>query len=453
MNKGDSAGRIPVSIVDAIAVSVGIVIGAGIFKTPSLVAANAGSVGTTLVLWLMGGVVSLVGALCYAELATAFPHEGGDYRFLYRAYGSSTAFMFAWARMTVIQTGSIALFAFIFGDYATEILPLGTYSSSVYAAVSVVVLTVVNMAGVIPGVTFQKLLTLAIILGLFVVVVIGLIASPVSLPAAPVGFPGWAPVGRAMIFVLLTYGGWNEAVYFSAEVRDRRRDMVRALFYSIAIITTIYLATNMAYLWGLGLSGVASSEAVAADLARKVLGEPGATTISAFIVIAVLSSMNGSIMTGARSSYAFGCDFCVLGFLGRWREKISTPFNSLVLQGAIALVLVLMGTLTRRGFETMVEYTAPVFWIFFFLTGLSLFVLRIREPGRERPYRVPFYPVTPFLFCVFCLYMLMSSLAYTGTGALVGVAVLAAGFPVMAVNAALRSHRLKNPLSERKRKL
>ena len=453
MNNDHAAGRIPVSIADTVAVSVGIVIGAGIFKTPSLVAANAGSVGTTLVLWLMGGVVSLIGALCYAELATAFPHEGGDYSFMYRAYGSSTAFMFAWARMTVIQTSCIALFAFIVGDYATEILPLGPYSSSIYAAVSIVILTVVNMAGVIPGVTFQKLLTSAILLGLLVVVAMGMTAEPVSLTATPVGFPGWAPVGRAMIFVLLTFGGWNEAVYFSAEVRNRRSDMARALLLSIAIITTVYLFTNMVYLWGLGLSGVASSEAVAADLARKVLGETGATVISAFIVIAVLSSMNGSIMTGARSSYAFGCDFGVLGFLGRWREKISTPFNSLVFQGAIAVLLVFMGTLTRRGFETMVEYTAPVFWIFFFLTGLSLFVLRIREPGRERPYRVPFYPVTPVLFCAFCLYMLISSLAYTGTGALVGVAVLAAGVPVMVVNAVLNSYRLKYSLSERKGKL
>lgn len=441
MNNDYATNRIPISIVDTVAVSVGIVIGAGIFKAPSIVAANAGNAGTTLILWLLGGVVSLIGALCYAELATTFPHEGGDYTFLFRAYGSSTAFMFAWARMTVIQTGSIALFAFIIGDYATEVLSLGPYSSSVYASVSIILLTMVNMAGVLPGVTIQKLLTSAILLGLLVVIVMGLIASPVSSPANSAGFPGWAPVGRAMIFVLLTYGGWNEAVYLSAEVRDRRRDMVRALIYSIAIVTTVYFATNMVFLRGLSLSGVASSEAVAADLARKVWGEPGVTTISAFIVLAVLSTMNGSIMTGARSCYAFGCDFGVLAFLGRWRGKISTPFNALVLQGAIALVLVLMGTWTRKGFETMVDFTAPVFWIFFFLSGLSLFVLRIREPERERPFRVPFYPVTPILFCVFCLYMFWSSLAYTGKGALVGVAVLVAGVPIMAVNAALRSHR------------
>ncbi|MBA3257291.1 MAG: APC family permease, partial [Pyrinomonadaceae bacterium] len=163
---------------------------------------------------------------------------------------------------------------------------------------------------------------------------------------------------------------------------------------------------------------------------QRAVGQHGAQFVSLLVAISALTSANATIFTGARTNYAFGRDFGLFSFLGRWQAPGNTPTNSLLVQGAIALALVLIGTLTRRGFATMVEYTAPVFWFFFFMVGLSLIVLRIKEPDTARPFRAPFHPLLPLAFCASCLYMLQASIAYTGIGALVGVAVLLAGLPV-----------------------
>ena len=172
------------SLTDAIVVIVGIVVGAGIFKTPSLVAAAAGSEAAVLLLWIVGGIVTLIGALCYAELVTAYPHPGGDYHFLQRAYGRPPAFLFAWARMTVLQTGSIALLAFVFGDYASQLFSLGSRSSAIFAAVLIVVLTAINVAGLRQGKATQKVLTTAEIAGLLLVVAAGLFFAQPSRAAS-----------------------------------------------------------------------------------------------------------------------------------------------------------------------------------------------------------------------------------------------------------------------------
>jgi basic amino acid/polyamine antiporter, APA family len=415
---------------DATAIILGVVIGAGIFKTPSLVAANSGSESMVMLLWLMGGVISFVGALCYAELTTTYPDSGGDYHYIHRAFGNRPAFLFAWARMAVIQAGSIAMISFIVGDYASEVFSLGNRSSSWYAALIILALTAVNTAGIQQGKMLQNVLTSAIVLGLLMIVFSGLaLASP---PAeAAHASTSFSVPGKAMIFVLLTYGGWNEAAYISAEIRQTERNMTRVLLYSIGTVTLIYLAVNFVFLKGLGLSGTANSDAVAADLMRKAMGNDGAIFISLLIVTAALSTMNAAIITGARTNYALGRDFSLFAFLGRWHGSANTPVNALLLQSAIALSLVFLGSMTRSGFSTMVEYTAPVFWFFLLLVGLSIFILRRKDPGRKRPFRVPLYPLTPVLFCAFCIYMFQSSLAYTGIGALAGVGVLAAGMPVL----------------------
>jgi amino acid transporter len=416
------------SPVDAVAIIVGVVIGAGIFKTPSVVAAHAGSAEAVVLFWLLGGALSFVGALCYAELTTAFPDSGGDYYFIRRAFGLRPAFLFAWARSAVIQTGSIAMLGFVIGDYTAGLLRTGSGSSAWYAAGAIALLTAVNRAGIRQGKLLQNLLTLAIIIGLASLVLAG-----VSLSAPPSAAPplaGSVP-GKAMIFVLLTYGGWNEAAYISAEIRNVERNMTRILFFSIGLVTFIYTAVNIVYIKGLGLAATAQSQTAAADLMRLVMGESGARLISLLIVVAAVSTMNAVIITGARTNYALGRDFRLLQFLGSWREHAGAPEAALLVQAVISFLLVGLGALTRDGFSTMVEYTAPVFWFFFLLVGLALFVLRWKEPGRPRPFRVPFYPLTPVVFCLFCLYMFQSSFRYVGAGALTGVAVLAAGLPLM----------------------
>lgn len=430
------------SFADAVAITVGVVIGAGIFETPALVAANAGNAGMLTLLWLLGGAISIIGALCVAELATTYPHPGGNYYYLTRAFGKNIAFLFAWARMMVIQPGSIALLAFVFGDYATQLLPLGAYSTAIYAALAIAFFTGLNLLGVREGKWTQKLLSSAKVLGLLLVVVVGVVwvSATASVSPTPASNSNSSNLGLAMIFVLLSYGGWNEAAYISADLKDVRRNMIRSLLWSIGTISAIYLLINFAYLKGLGLAGMAQSQAVAADLMRQAVGEPGVWFISLLISVTALGSINATIFTGARTNYALGRDFSLFSWLGRWSDRANTPTQALLIQGALSLGLVLLGTIKRKGFETMVDYTAPVFWFFFLLTGLSLIVLRVREAEVPRPFRVPMYPLTPILFCLVCGYLLYSSIAYTGIGALVGVAVVLLGIPLLLW---MRSSRLK----------
>ena len=420
-------------VVDAIALIIGTVVGAGIFRTPSLVAANASSEEMALLAWVAGGAISLVGALCYAELTTTFPHSGGDYHYLTRAFGRWLAFLFGWARITVIQTGSIALLAFVIGDYAARLVPLGSAGPAVYAALTIAGVTAINIVGTRQSKRTQNVLTAAELLGLVTIIGAGLFAPAAQgLGAAPPsGSITTSQIGLVMVFVLLTYGGWNEAAYISAEVRGARRNMAGILVVSIGIIAALYVAVNWAYLRGLGLEGMARSTTVGADLLQRVTGNLGAHLVSVLILVCTLTSMNAAVFTGARAAYALGRDHRAFAFLGRWNRRAGTPINALLVQAAIALSLVTIAGVRRHGFETLVEYTAPVFWLFFLLTGMSLFLLRRREPRAARPFRVPLYPLTPLVFCVTSAYLLYASLVHTGAGAVWGVAVLAVGAGVL----------------------
>ena len=408
---------------DVVAITVGIVIGAGIFRVPALVAGAADSAAAVMLTWAAGGMLSIVGALCYAELASAFPSVGGDYHFLERAYGRRIAFLYAWARIAVIQTGSLALLAYIFGDYAASLLPIGPYASTVYAALVIAVLGAANWAGVRLGAQIQRWLTLIEVAGLALVIAAGLLVAPAQPVGAPAG--GGGGFGLMMVFVLLSFGGWSEAVYLSAEVKGPPRQIGVLMVAGLAFVTLLYLLVNLAFLKALGLGGLASSEAPAADVMRLALGEPGAALISLIVAIAALTSANATAITGARSTCALGRGFTGLRWLGRWQARRNTPANAILAQSGAALLLVLAGGFARDGFRLAVEYTAPIFWFFLLLVGVALFVLRAREPDAPRPFRVPLYPLLPAIFCATSLYLLYSSLAYTGTGALVGVAVLA----------------------------
>jgi APA family basic amino acid/polyamine antiporter len=420
------APRQVLDLKDAVALVVGIVVGAGIFKLPALVAANTGDGTTMMLAWILGAVISILGALCYAELASSHPNAGGEYHFLERAYGLEVARLFAWARMTVIASGSIAIFAFVFADYSTQLLRLGEYSSPIYAGLLVAVLTAINIVGLNAGKLTQNLLTIVECSGLVLVTIAGFFfAHPEPAAAAPASSQG--AFGLAMVFVLLTYGGWNDAAYISAEIKHPERNIVRSLMYGLAIVAVLYILVSYAYLVGMGMGGLVKSQAPAADLLQRAWGGTGAALISIIVAVAAITSANATILTGARTNYALGRDWRLFHWLGKWDGARSVPVNAMLTQGAIALALVALGTYTRRGFETMVDYTAPVFWLFFFLVGMSLFVFRNWETDAKRPFRVPFYPFTPLIFAGMCIYMLYSSLAYTGRGALVGVAVLAVG--------------------------
>jgi amino acid transporter len=426
----EASPRPTLSVLDGVLITVGIVIGVGIFKTPSLVASGVSSEWAFIGVWLLGGLITLIGALCYAELAAAHPHAGGEYHFLSRAYGRSLAVLFGWARGTVIQTGAIAAVAFVYGDYAQVVLPLGTYGAAIHAGLAIAAFTALNYVGSIESKRAQIVLETLTLVTLAIVVLVGVL-SGAKAPPPETPSTGHGAIGLAMIFVLLTYGGWNEAAYLSAEMKDPQRNMVRVLVLATIAVTAIYVAVNAAFLSVFGLEGLRASKAVGADMMRLAAGDAGAILLSLCVVIAALSTLNATIFTGARVYYAMGQDLPLLPRLGLWDQHGHNPANAILLQGIIALALVVFGAATRGGFQAMVDYTAPVFWFFLLMVGVALFILRRREPNRALPFRVPLYPVTPALFCATCAYMLYSSVAYTGTGALVGIAVVLAGLPLV----------------------
>jgi basic amino acid/polyamine antiporter, APA family len=434
---------------DAVAIIVGLIIGSGIFKLPQLVAMNAG--GSELVfyaLWVAGGVISLVGALCYAELASAYPNAGGDYHFLSRAFGRNLSFLFAWARLAVVTSGSIAILAFVFGEYASVIVNLGPHSHAIYAVLAVIAFTALNMMGMRESKGTQNVLTSIEVLGVIAVIVTGLVivnvmtgatAPTPAVPPDPAKI--WSGLPFAILFVLFTYGGWNDAAYISAELKQRS-SMVRALVISICAVTLLYLLVNWAYVSALGLAGVAKTGTPAAAVLGAAFGSGGAMFISAIVAISALTSINATIIVGGRSNFALGRDWPIFGWLGHWDGVRDAPRNALLTQGVIALALIVGSVVTGKGFGTLVEYTMPVFWFFVLLVGVAVFVLRAKDPGTPRPFKVPLYPLTPIIFILTCAYLLYQSALYVKGGALFGVAVMVVGAVLMLVSRGLEGRRV-----------
>jgi amino acid transporter len=432
----NAAPRPVLSVFDGVMIIVGIIIGGGIFTFPPLVAGMTGSVEWMFGAWLLGAALALVGALCYAELATAFPNAGGDYHFLTRAYGKDLSFFFAWARVLVITTGSIALLAFVFGDYLSRVVSLGAHSSTIYAVLVVVGLTAVNIAGLRESARTQNLLSVLLMAGMLMVVVAGFSAPASGAPPAPPPSDAMpALFGTALLFVLFTFGGWNEAAYISAEVRGGSRAIVRVLVLALAVVTAIYLLFVAALLAGLGFDGLKSSQAVAADVARRAFGAFGEKSIGAIVALAALTSINATMIVAARTNYSLGNDWPVFRFMSRWDGRRDAPVAAYVVTGAISLALVVLAAVNKSGVKFMVDFTAPVFWFFFLLTGIALFVLRFRAPHVARPFKVPGYPIVPLVFVATCAFLLYRSLLFTFENQAVqaALAVMAAGLVVWIV--------------------
>ena len=434
--EGSAAPRQTLSLVDGLVLVVGMVVGIGIFALPAQVAMFAGNGFNYLALWLVGGALALNGALCYAELAGRFPSAGGEYQFLSRAYGKNLAILFAWARCSVIQTGSIALVAFVYGDYAQSLLPLGAHGAAIHAAIIISIFTAINMAGTFQGTLAQKVFTsldmlaLVSLLAAGAVLILGGTASPAPVAAPSSGDGGM--IGLAIVFVMLTYGGWNESAYLSAELKDCNRNMVRVLVLSILMITALYFAVAFIYLQAVGFDALARSSTIAADVMGAAFGPAGATAIAIFICGSAISTLNATIFTGGRIYYELGRDLPWLQKFGRWSPQGENPVNAFILQGAVALLLVMLAVnLQKSGLQTMVDYITPIFWLFMTLVGVSLFLFRHRGQGESGGYRVPLYPVTPLFFVATCLYMLYSSVNYVQQGTLIGLAMLLAGVPLL----------------------
>jgi amino acid transporter len=394
------------SVFDSTCIIVGIIVGAGIYETSPTIAACMGGWISMLGVWLAGGLIALTGALCYAELATTYPYEGGDYVYLRRAYGNWAGYLFGWCQLVIIRPGDIALMAFIFSRYARQIFQF-THSGLIYTTSVIVVLTVINILGVKKGKWIQNLLTVIKVLGLLTIVVAAILAPGVSSSAESGGFT-MGGLKLALILVLFTYGGWNEMAYVAAEVKRPRRNIVRALVIGTTTVTALYVLVNGAFLYALGYVRMAASEAVAVETVATVFPETAEKAISILVCISTLGAVNGLIFTGARISYAMGTKHTLFRGLGKWSQHLGTPVWALIVQACLSLAIALLA----GSFIDTILYTAPVVWLFFLATGLSVFVLRHKDPESLRAYKVTGFPVTPIVFCSCSVFMFYTCMSY-----------------------------------------
>jgi amino acid transporter len=449
---------------DVVSIIVGIVIGTGIYKTPPDVFNFVRGPAQALAVWGGCGLLAFIGALCYAELATAYPRTGGDYVYLGRAFGPWLGFLFGWAQLAVLLTGSIGMMAYVFADYAVALGPVDLFGLhirvaaeyGVYAALGAVAgLTILNLLGLAFGKWTQNLLTLAKVVGLGGILVAGFGWPHPSTPSPAVP-SGNTMLGLAMVLVLYTYGGWNDAAFVAAEMRDGQRNIPRALLLGTGLVTVVYVLVNAAYLWSLGFEGARQSKAIARDVLAGPLGAHGGQAMCVLVMISALGAANGLILAGARVYASLGADHKLFAWLGRRWGRRRTPAGAMLAQAVISLAMIatvgipwcrarLTSFLQRLGvgelqwegsggFDTLLKWTAPTFWLLFLLTGVSFFVLRQRDGVASRPFRVPLYPFLPLIFCGTCAYMLYSAINYAGAFSLVGAGLLLIGLPLYALS-------------------
>jgi len=446
--------RPAIGLWDAVSIIVGIVVGTSIFRATAAIFDNAGSPAPAILLWIAGGVLAWCGAVCYAELATSFPRDGGDYEYLNRAFGPWCGFLFAWAQITTVISGNIGIMAYVFADYAGQVWPdLKNYTVALTAA-PIVILSALNALGVFAGKATQNFLTATKVIGLGGIVLAAAITSavPASQPQAEnaVHAESSANLGLALVFVLYAYGGWQHAAYVAAEVRDERRNLPRALVLGIIGITIIYLIVNVAYLHALGFGAARLAKTPAADVLQQTCGPWGAKAISVLVMLSALGAINGMILTGVRIYAVWGADYPALRWLGTWNERRAAPTAAIALQTIIALALVLLvGTSAGQtlfdttlslfgiaalpwqkfpgGFEMLVAGSTPVFWFLCLMTGISVFILRLSYPNADRPFTIPLFPLPAIAFCATCIYMLKTSIDYAGGLTMLGVVPLAVG--------------------------
>lgn len=470
-----TSSRQQLTLLDSTCIIVGIIIGASIYEGTPFIAKNAATavldlatrgqvawnlppfspatqdaIGLAGILgvWVAGGLLALVGAMCYAELATTWPHAGGSYFFLTRAFGKTVGFAFAWCEFWIIRPGNVGAISLVFARYAAKLYPggLSEQGSVLLAAGAIATLTVTNLLGLKFGKWTQNILTLLKIAGLGVVVLVGL-TLPTPAPMDTASAPHEAgSLGLALIMVMFAYGGWSDMSYVAAEVKNPGRNISRALLLGTLAVLGIYLLTNLAFARGLGLERFFSSGGVASDVLATRFGPLGAKGISLLICVSCLGAVNGMIFTGARVCYALGAEDSLFAWLGKWNERLGVPVRSLLVQAAVTIGLVLgfglrfpakgelalAATSRAGGFDKLVVFTSPFFWGFFVLVGLALVVLRDREPERERLFRLPLFPIFPAIFCLSSGYMMFASVDYVSRNlawqALWAVFVIISGF-------------------------
>jgi APA family basic amino acid/polyamine antiporter len=427
------------SLVDTTSIIVGIIIGAVVFQSAPKIAASLPNLGWLLVAWLAGGVIAWLGALCYAEWGTRCPDGGGDYHYLLRAFGPSVAWVFGWMQLLVIRPGSLGFFALAFGKYAQELFPLTLpHPLLCYAVGALVLSTLVNLCGLREGLLAQRILTLAKVLGLLLVIVVGCLVAVIVEPR-PLNFEvvpesEYNP-GLAMILILYAYGGWNEVGYLAGEVRHARRTIPRTLGWGLAVVAVLYALLNLAYAVGLGWVPFQLSTSPAAAVLAIPFGAAGETAMHVLLCITLFGALHGSLITGARLTAAFAKDTAA-----KWQPRPTLNLDvaghptwlAYLLEFLISL-LALLVVGWEGDPEALIIFASPPFWFGLLMVGWGLLRIR-RDPMSDDGaiYRVPCYPWTVLLFMATCMWMTWSSLIYAkdnlteiawGVGAILGVGI------------------------------
>ena len=407
---------------------VGTIIGASIFVQPSLVSGAVPSVSGMLLVWAAAGVLTLIGTLVTAELASSFPGTGGVYVFLRESYSPAVGFLWCWAMFWSMHTGIIAAIATVCARYVGFFVPLGDTGVRVVAIGAILVLSAVNYVGVRYGTAVQTTFTIIKVAAVVLIVVAGFAAARTSSPAPAASPSSIVPSLRSFVTAtvagLFAFGGWHMVTYAGDETIDARRTIPRALLIGTLAVTASYIAINAAYLVVLSPAAVASSNRVAADFADRVMGSGGAAAMSALVVLSTLGAMTGIILTGPRVYLAAAHDGLLFRWIGAIHPRYGTPHLAIALQAVWASILVATGT--YRVLFTRVVYTE---WIFFGLMTAGMFVLR-RRSGYAPAYRAWGYPVLPLVFIVATAVIVFNQLASDPVESATGLLIVLAGLPI-----------------------
>jgi basic amino acid/polyamine antiporter, APA family len=414
-------------LFDATMIVMGGIIGAGIFVNPAVVARNVHTATLVLGAWLIGGVIALIGAFVYAELAVLRPRVGGQYAYLRDAYHPIVAFLYGWTLLLVVQTGGMAGAAIIFGRYFCELFGLSV-SEQVVATLALAILTAINCLGVRAGSNVQSVLMLIKLVAIVLLIGVGCF-GPVKTNLGAVELPtdsgGFAGLARAMAPVLFAYGGWQTASFVSGEMRDPRRDLPRGLLIGVIGVILCYVLVSYSCVRVLGVANLARTNVPASDVMRYAFGERGAQMIAAGIAISTLGFLSQSILTAPRVYYAMARDGVFFKAVGHLDPRTRVPTVAIVLQGLCAAVIALTGK-----YDQILNYVVAIDVLFFGLTGASLLIFRARlqkETSEKERLRVPWHPITTSVFVLACWAISISTVVQFPRNAGIGVGILAAG--------------------------
>jgi amino acid transporter len=409
------------------AVTVGIMIGSGVFRVPAAVAAQTGSPGVMLLVWVVGALVALCGALSLAEVAALFPRAGGMYVYLREAYGPLTAFLFGWLYLIIIPTGAGAI-ALVFAEYLSRLVPLSAGQVRLVAAALIVLLAAAQYRSVRFGAAIQNVSTAAKVLAIVTLTVAAFALGPGGgawAPGGPIHPVTWGGFGLGLVTVLWAYNGWQDVTCLSGEVRDPRRALPRALVGGTLAVAAVYLLANAAYLHVLPLSAMATSPLVAADVAVRLVGPVGAALVAALVCISTFGALNAVLMAIPRVFWAMADDGLFFRFVAAVHPRYRTPHMAITATAVLSVVY-----LALQSFEQLIEAFILASLPFWALSVASVFVFRRRRPEAPRAYRTPGYPVVPLLFVGAMVMLVANSLRAHPEATVTSLGAVLAGVPL-----------------------